>query len=417
MAWGAIAAAAIGGITGIIQGQQQRSAADAQNKEQEKIAKAQYKRDKKEWKIDRANGWRQHAWNLADVEAQRYIDRVRREDYEAQQTRVIDSALENLELNIGALRDQYIESEKLRAIQERNALADGLGRAEMERDRTLDALGFQAAESILKTGDDIAGYLNRIKLSGQQGDLLLAKKQAEGQQIQEQIVINEQLDTLQRDAEYVTALAESADAKAGATARQGGSNSSRAVALDSMKAFGRSYGLLKTEQRKRRNSLNNYNASLAGETASQMARIATEIEGDMRSINYSRNANALTLASLASQGEVARKQYTFETNSLMRNFNELTRPGFDLARRQGEREFKALVTGTINTIKGASTPFREAIIFDPLEPIAGLKPEKMKYTKAAKPGWGSILLGAGIQAAQGAMSQSYTDSSGNLAFR
>ena len=47
MVWGAIAMAGIGAVSGIIQGNQQRSAADAQNKEQKKIAKAQYKRDLK----------------------------------------------------------------------------------------------------------------------------------------------------------------------------------------------------------------------------------------------------------------------------------------------------------------------------------------------------------------------------------
>ena len=41
----------------------------------------------------------------------------------------------------------------------------------------------------------------------------------------------------------------------------------------------------------------------------------------------------------------------------------------------------------------------------------------MMTTKVAKPRWGSILAGSGIQAAQGAMSMSYTDKSGNLAFR
>ena len=71
----------------------------------------------------------------------------------------------------------------------------------------------------------------------------------------------------------------------------------------------------------------------------------------------------------------------------------------------------------MNTIDGASTPYQEAIIFDPLEPIAGLKPEKGIATKVAKPGWGSILANSFVQGASGALSQSYVDSSGNRQWR
>lgn len=417
MVWGAIASAGIGLVGGLIQGQQQRSAADAQNKAQKQMIKDQYKRDKQEWKLNRAQGWTDYAWAMANTEAQRYQDRVRKEDYEAQQERIIDAALVNLDLNIGALRDQYVESERLRAIQVTNELRDNIRSEEITRDNTLAQLNYDAAASLMKTRDDLSGYLNSIKQRSLQAEELLAKKENEGKAIQEQIVMDEQLDTLQRDGQYITALVEGADRRAGVAARQGGSNSSRAVALDSMKAFGRSYGQLKLEQRKRRSQLNNYNASVSGETASQMARIATAIGNDARSMAYTKESNVLTLANIGNKARNATELYDFNTNSLMRNFNQLTRPGFELARRQGEREFTALVKDTMNTIAGASVPYREAIIFDPLEPIAGLKPEKASFTPAAKPSWGSILTGAAVNAAQGAMSMSYTDKNGNLAFR
>ena len=137
-------------------------------------------------------------------------------------------------------------------------------------------------------------------------DEIVARKTTEGQSIQEQIVIEEQLDTLRRDAEYITALSEGADVRAGVTARQGGSNSSRAVALDSMKAFGRSYNLLKTEQKKRRTALTNYNSQLAGETASQLAQIAMAMDGEVNSIKYSRASNALKLADLQQSADFSK---------------------------------------------------------------------------------------------------------------
>ena len=112
-------------------------------------------------------------------------------------------------------------------------------------------------------------------------------------------------------------------------------------------------------------------------------------------------------------GQEAERAYDFKVDNLLREYNELTLPSFDLAARQGEREYQALLQNTMNTIDGASTPYQEAIIFDPLEPIAGLKPEKGMVTKVAKPGWGSILTNSFIQGAQGALGMSYTNSSGN----
>ena len=129
--------------------------------------------------------------------------------------------------------------------------------------------------------------------------------------------------------------------------------------MDSMKAFGRSYSLLKTEQKKRRNALNNYNSSLAGETSSQLAQIATAMDGEVQSMKYSRASNRLTLADLNQKAQLAQAGFGLNTNSLMRNFNQLTLPSFELSARQGQREYQALISDTLNTVKAASTPYRE----------------------------------------------------------
>jgi hypothetical protein len=417
MVWGAIAMAGLSLVQGVVSGSQQRSAADAQNKAQKQMIKDRYKRDQKEWKLNKAQGWSDYAWALANTEAQRYQDRVRQEDYEARQEQVIDAAIANLELNTEALRDQYITAERLRARQVTYELRDSLAQERISLSGTMSDLNTRAAESMLKTRNDMASYLNSIKRQVLDANALVSSKEGQGKNIQEQIVISEQLDTLQRDAQYVTALAEGADVRAGVTARQGGSNSSRAVALDSMKAFGRSYNQLKLEQQKGRSQLNSYNASLSGETASQLAKLATAMDSEVQAMRYSRNTNRLTLADLSQDARIAKAGYNLSTSSLRRNFQQLTVPGFALAERQGEREYQSLVRNTIGQIKGASTPYREAIIFDPLEPIAGLKPEKAAFTPVAKPGWGSILMQAGVGAAQGAMSMSYTKADGSLGFR
>jgi len=585
MAWVTAALAGASIIGGLIQGNQQREAADAQNEETQAQIDARFERDIKEWSISNLEAYSNYAWNMANTEAQRYQDRVREADYEANQERIIDAALLNLQLNTEALQDTYVTSEELRALEANLNFDKSLGDLQLGLDQTLAGLGISADQSKLSkyqtvkeakriydqglaaqrrrynTGIDIenarfavgknaaarqklltnaeltldkslkmaeintqfaarkasidsraaqsnlanmeavASYMNSIKQRGQQADQIIAQKEAEGQNIQEQIVISEQLDTMQRDAQYITALLEGADTRATSVARGGGSNSAKRAALDSFQKFGRSYGELKALQADRRRALTNYNASLTGETASQMAQIATAIKGEAERIDYTKKANLLqnegfklenaqnemnkkintisvnattqygrnvadsnfdsrlnelrlnkksnkrqlldtkrlnikdirtnrqfdvgfarqtnqlNLEGIRTRSGLANRGYKKDARYLLAGFNQLTVPGFELARRQGEREFTSLVESTYNEVKGAARPYRNAIIFDPLEPIAGLKPEKGTFTPVAKPSYGQILFNSFLDGASTAMSTSYTDANGNLAFR
>lgn len=390
-------------------------------------------------------------------------------------------------------------------------------------------LQVKAARSNVQSMQAAAGYMNSIKERAAQADQLVRGKESEGQDIQEQIVIAERLDTIKRDAEYITAIVDGAATKASTVARGGGSNSARRAAMDSMMAYGRSYGELQALQANRRSKLNSYNSDLVGATASQLSQIATAISGEADRIKYTKDNNALTnqgfqvenlqqksdlaletlgikrqsrlsgkisrvnynqkldelrqtrnsnvnklrqnreftiddanlLAAqaiqdgqldkgnaqlqikdarldkrgirqnkrdaredysvfskgLKSELKIAEKSYDVNTGYLLDNFNQLTVPGYELARREGERQFSELVNTTYNTVKGAATPYRNAVIFDPLEPIAGLKPEKGMVTKVEGPSWGSIAARSFMGAAKGAMSMSYTNANGNLAFR
>ena len=152
----------------------------------------------------------------------------------------LDDTLDTLEYNQAASlldRDQTIDGLRLNQQNRgREIAADAAARKA--------AIDNRAAQSYLESMDAASRYINTIKQRGLEADRLIAQKEAEGQDIQEQIVIGEKLDTMQRDAEYITALVAGADSRASAVARGGGSNSSRRLALDSMQAFGRSYGLL-----------------------------------------------------------------------------------------------------------------------------------------------------------------------------
>lgn len=417
MAWGAIAMAGLNMISSTMSGMAQRDAASAANKEQEAMIEARYKRDKQEWKIDHLKNKTDWAWAMAETEAARYQDRVKQADYEAQQERIIDAALLNLELNTEALRDQYVVSEKLRAVQEGMALDKGMADERQTLNDAMVRARFDASDNALRSMQDVAAYMNSIRQQGLAGDKLLASKQNEGVAIQEQVVIGEQLDTLKRDAESVTALLDVADARAGLAARQGGSNSSRNVAMNSLKAFGRSYGELKLMQADRRRGLNNYNGEIAGETAVQMAQIATAIQNETDKIGYTQQQSGLNIGRIGQNARSAAQRYSTNANYMLNQYNRLTIPSFELAEREGNRQYKSMVQSTINELKGASTPFREAIIFDPLQPIKGLKPEKGMATKIQPPSWGSIIAGGVVSAAQGALSMSYTKPDGSLGFR
>ena len=236
MPWGAIAMAGIGAVSGIIQGNQQREAADAQNETATQMRNQRYRRDVEEWKINREQGWTDYAWQLAAVEAQRYQDRVSQFDYEQRNARIIDQALVNLDLNTQALQDQYIESERLRGIEVSLGLDNAIASQGLDLQQTLSNLSFEAADSRLRTAQGIediafnrtkaldelnvdsayrrlnidnqaaqsnlasmkavAGYMDQIKQQALQTNQLVAGKEKEGRDIQEQIVINESLDTI-----------------------------------------------------------------------------------------------------------------------------------------------------------------------------------------------------------------------------
>ena len=163
-------------------------------------------------------------------------------------------------------------------------------------------------QSTVSSMEAVAGYMNSIKAQGIQADRLLSQKQDEGKNIQEQIVIGEQLDTIQRDAQQITALLEGADKRASSVARGGGSNSARRVAMDSMKKFGRSFSQMKAEQANRRRQLNNYNSQLTGETAAQFAQIANGISNERERIKFTRASSAVKQAGFINEAAGANLQ-------------------------------------------------------------------------------------------------------------
>lgn len=431
MGWLAAAAFGVNLIGGIMGGNAEASAASAANAARKKAAKQQYKRDLKVWELDYLSAMSDYSWNVASVAAQRYQERVKEYDYNQRNAGIIEAAIQNLEINSQVLNQTYVLEEELRAKQVSQELTRDLGSEMIDansdfaqlRENSLQTRN-QAAQANNNTKDRVSQYMASIASRANAADQILAKTDGEGQAIQEQILVAESLDTMKRDAEYITAIVSDAETRASVTSKQGGSSSSKRAAMQAMQSFGRDYGMMQARQKDMRRNLSNFNQQMNGETSAQLAQIASQINGEAERIKYTSSANALEQQGLmlqqmgiGSQMNSRQALFNLKTKNTLDNFNNLTIPSFGLAQAQGEREAKALLQNTINTIKGASTPYRGSIIFDPLVPIAGLKPEYSAPTLQAVPGTGAILGNAFMSGVKGAMGQAYTDGSGNTQFR
>jgi hypothetical protein len=181
---------------------------------------------------------------------------------------------------------------------------------------------------------------------------------------------------------------------------------------------------MQNEQKRQRQQLSAYNSELSGSRAAQLAAVATQIDQNIGRIKSTSAKNRvdqqgylLEQMAIGSTVNMAQGQFNLRAGKKLSDFTDLTIPSFGITQAQGKREATALVQNTVNKIKGASVPYRGAIIFDPLEPIAGLKPEYSEPTQRAVPGAASIYgnaFGAGVK---GAMGSSYIDTEGNRQFR
>ena len=585
MAWELLAAQAGAAlISGLIGGNSKRDAAIASNKEAKKLNKAKHERDTENWELGFLGLMSNYAWQMAETGAARYVDSVKKADYEKQQSGIIDTVIQNLILNSEALDDKYVTAEQIRFNDEvrdlmyqtsqlgrgfeGNQLEAAIGRNQnaistkstIQNSQIRKMLGMQgnnlasglqtkttnmayrdnrdilrnnsgmaiskeglsrdirneninlnssidkafnnmdAAQSNRQAMTQVAAYMNSIKQSAIASNALLSQTENEGVDIQEQILLGEQIDTLERDAQYTAAITESAVRRNQAAVRQGGSNSSNKASLDAMQAFGRTYGEMRVQQKARRQRMTNFNASVQGEVAQQFAQFANTAQGlrdqmkgtqklqklrqnqykfndqrleaqRMLGINnsnaeYNQNtfmirqetddrltqllndkngANALTELNRQNNNRNFRYDHKLTTkqaraqskltnyginkglglekqgyragyNNLKDIFNQSTLSGFRLGNRQGQREFQSLIQGAFNQVNQASTPYRDAIINDPLLPIAGLKPELQSNGKVYVPGTGSIVLDATFGAAKTVLDSAGTDAKGNLTF-
>ena len=379
MAWWVIPAV-IGAVTSFASGSQQSSAASDQNKAAEKQAEQQFERANKEWAIDYESRVANWMWDVAETEAARFIDRQKKSDYEWRQGKIIESALRNLEVNEQAVFDKFSTEENLRAKQE---------------NITLD---YRMSSLAGETGEALRQYMMDIHQKGLESKALVQSKNTEGQALQIDVLNGYAEEAIKRDIDTVAAVVGSSVDRARSVTRSGGSNSGNRQSLNALQALGRSYGELSQRNRSRQARVDVFNSSMQGEVATQLGSYALSMMDNVQRMKFSSS------------------KYARDGNNALDTFRDLTIPSFELASRQGGRELESLYIGTEARINEASMPFREAIIFDPVAPIAGLKPDYYAPTKVYEPTGVDIALGAIQSGVQGAMSMSYQKEGGGLGF-
>ena len=437
--WAAVIGAAASIGTTLFASSSQNAAATAGKKSAKKTAKDQYKRAQVEYDISLQQDATNYAWDLARTEAQRYMDEQKEADYKTTQLDLYNQAIDNLTLNTSGLVDKYKLEEGLRAQQASDAMTilgdtNKLTRqAAIERSSTdgrvveideklstaralsTDAqyelkrknLAEQAALNSERSGAAVQQYLSQVKQRRLEGQGIVSGMENEMASLLSEQTNEMGVKQLERNIRVVASMMDQGAAKATAGQRGGGSSTARRLAMNSAQELGRTYGEIQMLKQRQGHRVETMNADMRGEKAAGLSRLAEIMQNDVnqskstiaqtKSTNkilerqqesiFSERAQAVTEFGLNSKGNRNKIQGLNDMLSqTMRKVNldynkmnmdmAITKEGFQLAARQGQRDLTGLFIQTQASIDGASMPYRKSIIFDPLEPIAGLPPEK-----------------------------------------
>ena len=423
----------------LYQSSQQNAAAATSKKEAKKIARDQYARAQVEYEISLQQDATNYAWDLARTEAQRFMDNQRAADYKTSQMNLYDQALDNLTLNTSALLDKYELEEGLRAKQTQNSMkelsdtskltrAAAVAKAKVDRkgvklDEKLNRastlrndikyqnqrknLATQARANAEQSNAAVRQYLTSVKSRRLEGQALVSGLENQISSLQAEQTNEMSTKQLERNIRVVASMMDQGAARASSGQRGGGSATARRLAMNDAQKLGRSYGEIQMLKQKQGYQIESMNADMAGEKALKLKQLARLMQGDVeqsrKTIKRTRLANAVLKRqqdSIFTDRSIAKREFNRnsqqnrnklrgqknvlkdtnrkinqDTKKMRRNMN-IVEKGFQVAARQGQRDLTGLYISTQGSIDQASMPYRKSIIFDPLEPIAGLPPEK-----------------------------------------
>ena len=370
MVWTELAFAAINVGQSIFGSMSQQSAADAQNAEQERIAKAQFKRAEQEWQIQNKRDQTQWLWDRARIEQLRFNEKQTALDQASYGAKLISAATENLAINSQALYDKFVVEEQLRGTQ-----------VGLDYQYTTDKLAADSSEAIRQ-------YMQNINQTALQSNATVAKLTTDTQELLASLALEEQRDYLGWQINLLSAAAKDSEAKAVASARQGGSNTSRKLAVQAAQQLGRTWAELDQRATSRDMKLGILNSTMKNDVSRQLGQYALTMQDETEKIKYTN------------------LRYVSDYGSAKSQMESLTIPSFQLAENQYGREIKSLQLQTRQAFDEATTKYREQTFFDPLKPVAGLRPKYIAPTAIAGPSTASVIGNAFISGIQGAASVS-----------
>ena len=362
-----------------------------------------------------------YGWDMAKHTALQFTEKQKKLDFEFLQGNQIDTTIKNLDLNVQALRDQYMVAEDLRAQQtmlDMGLTTDTNANKLAQTQVRANDLSSQAQLNMIQSQTEIANYLLDVQSNANAQSQLMLQQDQEIGQILDSIATDVMVEKFEQDLTMVASMVEEGQTSTRANVRLGGTSTSRQLAMNTAKALGRTYGEMKINQQERNNRVaqqnlrNKGNAMQMFDVALNTARVknAGQLAVESGQIRNDQLQNALSGVQL--DAEQIDTDQTFSENV----YNDLTVPGFELANKQGQRELEALNLSAYNDLVTVGMPYRDPILFEPQKALPGLRPYGVGPTMEAKESLGASIGGAVIGAAQGAMKGAYKNSSGGLDF-
>ena len=353
--------------SGLIQGFGQQSAANARNQQRRDQARIESKRA--EFQNDLQN-WRagtQWAWDMARASQLRVVESQNQLDVLNRGSQLIESAVQNFQLNSAALQDTYGTQEQLRAAQV------GL------------EFNYESNQLTDEMRNQIAGYLKSVQLRTIAATNLVSQTQRQAEELQQSLLLDQQQDNLTYNVRKLEAALQDSKSKAVYSARQGTGATSKKLAMEAGQQIGKLAVELNIKANNRRTKNALFNSYMQNEVSGEIASFALQSDRDVE------------------QGEYVLKRYRADTQFLRDKMEKLTIPSFGLAARQGQREMKALQLQSLNAVQNATQPYRPKEIWDPLKPIPGLRPLTIQPTMEQGPSTLSVIGNAFLGGLSGAM--------------
>ena len=360
------AVAGLGG--GLLKGFGAQAGADARNRQRAAQAKIESRRAEYQYDLENVRAGVQWQWDMARTEQLRSVEAQNQLDSLTRGSQLIGSAIENLEINMGALNDIYGTQEQLRATQ-----------AGLE-------FGYESSQLADRMNIEVLGYMRSVMGRSIAANNLVSTTQRQSKELQQSLLLDQQRDYLNYNVQRLTAALDDSRAKATYSARQGTGATSKRLAMEAGQRIGKLAVEMDIKRQDRGVKTALFNKYMQGEVSGRIAEFALQSEADIDRAEYSV------------------KRFGADSKFLSDRFEKLTIPSFDLAARQGSREMQSLMLQTKNSIQNAMQPYRQKTYFDPLKPIPGLQPLTIMPNKEQGPSTFSVLGGALLNGISGAMS-------------